>query len=117
MFESLDASSQNLLVHGKELTIYYIKNHTVDSQEPCRFCGEKPAYAVVVNVTSVFDGCIEVKKGIPLFNEAQAVLRRKELHGKVCCVGDLCQKKDSYELMGGGYINDVAMGHIVPEQC
>ncbi len=115
--ESIQIWHQNLSVRGRELAVYYSKQQCADSTESCRFCGAKPAFAADVNVTSICDeNYTDVRKSNPLWNEAQACLRKKELHGKPACTDDLCQKKHMHELLGEeAVLNMIASGEYVPD--
>mgnify|MGYP001572090008 CR=1 FL=1 len=105
--------STNMAIRGRELTVYFTKSDE-SSAKPCRFCGAKSLVsAAVVDVTSIVDDkYTDVPKASPLFNETQARLRERKLHGKPCCDDDVCQKKDAYELLGDFQFAQLAMDTV-----
>ena len=112
---SLSIESCNLEVTGKELTAYFTKS-VVQSTEPCRFCGAKPAFMEEVEVVEILvNGYLQVAKSNPFFAKAQRAVQEKELHGKPCCIDDLCEEKDLHELLGSENVLDmIGRGEYVP---
>jgi hypothetical protein len=84
-------------VHGQELSVYY-KEHTEHTKDQkCRICTNPVAngFTSLFEVHSVInEAMINIAKGSPLFNEAQAELRKKLYHGLTVCDRVSCEQTD-----------------------
>jgi hypothetical protein len=94
-----DLESENLLVSGKELTVYYSQEVLQATPRLCRFCGSTSSFVEMFKVEQIVDGCYnDIDINSSLFNEAQAALRKNRGHDLVFCNNDGCVIKHEREV-------------------
>jgi hypothetical protein len=93
----IDLGKLCMKVHGQELTVYYKENTEQTKGQKCHICTNPVAngFTSLFEVHSVInEAMMDVAKGSPLFNEAQAELRKKLYHGLTVCERASCEQTD-----------------------